>query len=136
MTTIVARPWRDMGRSLTPAEVDVFDHIPRGIAVRARLYRVRHMPPHAHGMTFGRRVMLLRGHESNRKLIAHELVHVAQYAEHGHVRFLVRYLADYARNLVRLRNHRQAYLAITAEVDAREGAAVWVTAHPDLLDGS
>jgi hypothetical protein len=125
-----------MGRSLTPTEVDVFDHIPRDIAVRARLYRVRRLPPHAHGMTLGRRVMLLRGHESNRKLVAHELVHVAQFAERGHVRFLVRYLADYARNLVRLRNHRQAYLAISAEVDARERAAVWVNAHPDLLDGS
>jgi len=125
-----------MGRSLTPAEVDIFDHIPQEVAERARLYRVRHLPPQAHGMTLGRRVMLLRGHESNRKLIAHELVHVAQYAERGYVRFLTRYLTDYVRNLVRLRDHRQAYLAITAEVDARAGAAVWVLAHPDLLDGS
>ncbi|HEY8058558.1 MAG TPA: DUF4157 domain-containing protein [Acidimicrobiales bacterium] len=125
-----------MGRSLTLAEVDIFDHIPQEVAERARLYRVSHLPPRAHGMTLGRRVMLLRGHESNRKLIAHELVHCAQYAEHGHVRFLVRYVADYVRNLVRLRDHRQAYLAITAEVDARAGAAVWVLAHPDLLDGS
>ena len=125
-----------MGRSLTPAEVDIFDHIPRDVAERARLYRVRRLPPRAHGMTLGRRVMLLQGHESNRKLIAHELVHVAQYADRGHVRFLARYLSDYVRNLVRLRDHRQAYLAITAEVDARDGAAVWVLAHPDLLGGS
>lgn len=125
-----------MGRSLTRTEVEAFDHVPRDVAVRARLYRVRHLSPGAHGMTLGRRVLLLRGHEDNPKLIAHELVHVAQFADRGHVRFLARYLADYARNLVRLRNHRQAYLAITAEVDARAGAGRWVTAHPDLLDGA
>jgi len=125
-----------MGRSLTRTEVEAFDHVPRDVALRARLYRVRHLSPGAHGMTLGRRVMLLRGHEDNRRLIAHELVHVGQFAEQGHVRFLARYLADYARNLVRLRSHRPAYLAITAEVDAREGAAIWGRAHPDLLDGA
>jgi hypothetical protein len=125
-----------MGRSLTPDEVEAFDHVPREIALRARLHRVRRLAPGAHGMTLGRQVMLLWGHEGNRKLIAHELVHVAQFAEQGHVRFVARYLADYARNLVRLRDHRQAYLAITAEVDAREGAGAWVRAHPDLLDGA
>ena len=63
-------------------------------------------------------------------------MHAAQYAERGRLRFLARYLADYGRNLVRLRNHRQAYLAIPAEVDARAGAADWLRAHPDLLDGA
>jgi hypothetical protein len=87
-------------------------------------------------MTFGHQVLLRRGHEGNRKLVAHELVHVAQYADRGRVRFLIRYLADYARNLLRLRSHRQAYLAIPAEVDARAAAADWLRSHPELLDGA
>jgi hypothetical protein len=32
---------------------------------------------------------------------------------------------------VRLRNHREAYLAIPAEVEARAEAKRWATAHPD-----
>jgi hypothetical protein len=120
-----------MGRSLSGTEVDRFDHVPRDVAVRARLHRVRLLPPGAHGMTVGRHVMLLRGHEDRSVLIAHELVHVRQYAERGHVRFLARYLRDYARNLLRLRSHRKAYLAIPTEVEARAEAKRWATAHPD-----
>ena len=122
-----------VGRCLSREEVDEYDHIPRSVAERARLHRVRLLPPGSSGMTLGRQVLLRRGHEDNRKLVAHELVHAAQYAERGRVRFLSRYLADYARNLVRLRNHRQAYLAIPAEVDARAGAADWLEAHPELV---
>ena len=120
-----------MGRSLSRTEVEAFDHIPREVTVRARLHRVRLLPPGAHGMTLGRHVLLLRGHEDRATLIAHELVHVHQYAERGHLRFLARYLWDYARNLVRLRNHRKAYLAIPTEVEARAEAKRWSTAHPD-----
>lgn len=125
-----------VGRWLSRDEVDIYDHVPRAVATRARLHRVRWLPPGSSGMTLGRQVLLRRGQEANRKLIAHELVHAAQYADRGRARFLSRYLADYARNLVRLRNHRQAYLAIPAEADAREGAADWVRDHPGLLDGS
>ena len=124
-----------VGRWLTRTEVEDYDHIPRAVAVRARLHRVRVLPPGSSGMTLGRQVLLRRGHEGDRKLVAHELVHAAQYADRGRARFLTRYLADYARNLIRLRNHRQAYLAIPAEVDARAGAADWLQAHPELLDG-
>jgi len=121
-----------VGRSLSRTEVEQFDHIPREVALRARLHRVRLLSPGAHGMTVGRHVLLLRGHEDRAVLIAHELVHVRQYAERGHVRFLARYLWDYARNLVRLRSHRQAYLAIPTEVEARAEAKRWATAHPDV----
>ncbi len=121
-----------MGRSLSRTEVDQFDHVPRDVALRARLHRVRHLSPGAHGMTVGRHVMLLRGHEDRAVLVAHELVHVRQYADRGLVRFLARYLWDYAGNLVRLRNHREAYLAIPTEVEARAEAKRWATAHPDV----
>src|SRR5436190_1536926 len=43
-------------------------------------------------MTLGRWVLVRRGHEHDRGLIAHELVHVRQWRELGAVRFLVRYL--------------------------------------------
>lgn len=125
-----------VGRWLTRTEIEDYDHIPRAVAVRARLHRVRLLPPGSSGMTLGHQVLLRDGHEGNRKLVAHELVHAAQYADRGRTRFLTRYLADYARNLVRLRKHRRAYLAIPAEVHARAGAADWLRAHPDLLDGA
>ncbi len=120
-----------MGRPLSRTEGEAFDHIPREVTLRARLHRVRLLPPGAHGMTLGRHVLLLRGHEDRPTLIAHELVHVRQYAERGHLRFLARYLWDYTRNLLRLRNHRKAYLAIPTEVEARAEAKRWSTAHPD-----
>jgi hypothetical protein len=82
-------------------------------------------------MTLGRHVLLVRGHEDRPTLLAHELVHVRQYADQGHVRFLARYVRDWAMGLVRLRSHREAYLAIPAEVEARAEAKRWATAHPE-----
>jgi Domain of unknown function (DUF4157) len=121
-----------VGRSLSTVEVEQYDHIPADVARRARLHRTRWLASGAHGMTLGRHVLLLRGHEDRPVLVAHELVHVRQYADRGFVRFLARYLWDYARNLVRLRNHREAYLAIPTEVEARAEAKRWATAHPGL----
>jgi hypothetical protein len=115
-----------VGRSLSRAEVETYDHLPRELGARARLHRVRLMPPGSSGLTIGRHVRLRRGREDDAKLIAHELVHVRQYADRGVVRFLARYLRDYAVNLARLRSHRKAYLAIPAEVEARAEADRWV----------
>ncbi len=122
-----------VGRWLSRTEVETYDLVPPAVAGRARLHRVRILPPGSSGMTVGHQVLLRRGHEGNRKLVAHELVHVAQYADRGRIRFLTRYLLDYGRNLVRLRNHRQAYLAIPAEVAARAETADWLRAHPEVL---
>ena len=122
-----------MARSLTHREVDEYDHVPREVAVRARLHRVPWLASGAHGMTLGRQVLLRRGHEENQKLLAHELAHVHQFAEQGRVRFLARYLAAYTRNLARLRDHRAAYLAIPAEVEARDRTAAWILAHPGII---
>lgn len=118
-----------MPRTLTRREVHEFDHVPRAVAMRARLLRVRRLPPGAHGLTLGRRVLLVRGHEGNQKLLAHELVHVRQFGEQGRLRFLATYGAAYLVNLVRLRRHRAAYLAIPAEAEARAETAAWVLAH-------
>lgn len=78
-------------------------------------------------MTLGRFV-LLRGDridDRSTTLLAHELVHVRQFAEMGPVRFLSAYLGAYFQNLKRTRSHRQAYLDIPLEREAREIAAKW-----------
>jgi Domain of unknown function (DUF4157) len=118
-----------MGRALTAEEVERYDHVPREVATRARLYRVPLLASGAHGMTLGRRILIRRGHEDRPRLVAHELVHVRQYAEQGRVRFLARYLRDYVANLARLRNHRRAYLAIPAEAEARAVTDAWSNSH-------
>ena len=146
-----------VGRSLTPDEVETYDHVPAAVARRARLHRVRWLASGAHGMTLGRHVLLVRGHEDRPPLIAHELVHVRQYAETGTLRFLVAYLGHYVRNVLgrvapdgegvggrtttaatgetALRSastpgrHRAAYLAIPAETEARAEAARWASGH-------
>jgi hypothetical protein len=121
-----------VGRSLSKAELVRYDHLPRATVGRARLHRVRRLASGAHGMTVGRHVFLVRGNEDRPVLLAHELVHVRQYAEQGVIRFLARYLRDYLRNLGRLRNHRAAYLAIPAEVEARAETGRWAAAHPEV----
>lgn len=78
-------------------------------------------------------MLLVRGHEGNQKLLAHELVHVRQFGEQGRLRFLATYGAAYLVNLVRLRRHRAAYLAIPAEAEARAETAAWVLAHPGVI---
>jgi hypothetical protein len=45
---------------------------------------------------------------------------VRQYARHGVVGFLARYVTDYVRGRIRGLTHREAYLAIPFEVEARE----------------
>jgi len=78
-------------------------------------------------MTIGN-LVLLRGDRIEQRatsLLAHELVHVRQFAELGPVRFLTRYVGSYLQNLRRLRNHRQAYLEIPFEIEARREAALW-----------
>lgn len=78
-------------------------------------------------MTIGRFVLLRDDHieRTGSTLLAHELVHVRQFAEMGAVRFLAAYLSSYFKNLKRTRNHRQAYLDIPLEQEARAVAAEW-----------
>ena len=76
--------------------------------------------------TFGRRILLsraaarelARGTEWGRRLYAHELEHVAQYARDGFVRFLVRYVADYVHGRRQGLTHDAAYAAIPYEREA------------------
>ncbi|MEM7140716.1 MAG: DUF4157 domain-containing protein [Actinomycetota bacterium] len=116
-------------RRLEGPELEAYDLVPREIAERARIQRVFVLPPGASGMTIGRLILLKSDvdRSGSRELVAHELVHVRQYAESGFVRFLAVYLRDYLRQLVRLRRHRAAYLAIPAEAAARTEAHAWAT---------
>lgn len=114
-------------RNLEREEIDTFSHVASGVLGRVRLVRTNLLPPAADGMTVGRFVFLRgdRIHDRSSTLLAHELVHVRQFAELGAVKFFMVYLGSYFSNLVRLRNHRQAYLAIPLEVEARREADEW-----------
>jgi Domain of unknown function (DUF4157) len=118
-------------RKLEGPEIKAYDVLEPDLAARVRVQKVPVLPRGASGMTIMRLVMLRSDEDrrGSRKLLAHELVHVRQYAELGYVRFSYRYLRDYFRGLVRHRNHRRAYLAIAAEVQARVEADEWAVRH-------
>lgn len=115
-------------RALKPVEVERYDVIDSNSAQRVRVVETRLLPPGADGMTVGRWVLLRNDLDDSgqRALLAHELVHVRQYAERGAPRFLARYLKAYTTGLVKHRSHRKAYLAIPDEVEARHETAAWV----------
>jgi len=106
-------------RRLDAREREQFTHVPVRDLDRARLVRVPALMPGIAGMTLGRWILLRRGHEHDRDLIAHELVHVRQWRELGAVRFLVRYLGAYAGGRRRGLGHQAAYEAIPLEAEAR-----------------
>lgn len=115
-------------RCLCDAEVDAYDVLPRSLAARVRVVTVPFLPRGTSGLTLGRFVLVTddRVRDGGRQLLAHELVHVRQYAEQGFVPFLARYLTAYLRNVWRLRDHDAAYRAIPAEVQAYAEAAAWL----------
>ena len=119
-------------RRLEGPEITSYDVIDADLARRVRVLRVPVLPRGASGMTIGRWIFLKndRDRVGDRELMAHELVHVRQYAELGYVRFSARYLRDYALGFLRHRHHRKAYLAIPAEVEARADASAWRARHP------
>ncbi len=83
------------------------------------------------GMTLFRLVLadpdvLDAGEARLARFVIHELVHVRQFAELGYVRFMISYLFEYWRGRFRGLDHRDAYLAIGSEVEAREVAARYV----------
>lgn len=114
-------------RALSPAELGVYDVLPRELAARVRVLQVPALPRRHAGMALGRLVLLTRdvppGGAS--ALLAHELVHVRQWAELGVVGFAARYLADFARGLARHRRWAPAYRDIALEVAARDEARRW-----------
>ena len=114
-------------RVLDHNEIQGFSHVADGVLERVRLIRTNLLPPAADGMTIGRFVFLRDDNisKSGSSLIAHELVHVRQFAEMGAFRFFSAYLSAYFKNLWRLKNHRQAYLQIPLEQEARAETERW-----------
>ena len=100
----------------------MFQHVSPADTERARLVGVPVLTPGVAAMTLGRWILVRRGHEDDRDLIAHELVHVQQWRELGAARFLMRYLGAYARGRRRGLGHRAAYEAIPLEAEARTAA--------------
>lgn len=115
------------GRPLTEAEIAAYDHVPPAVRRRARVRRVPWLPPGTAAMTLGRTILVVRPvpNDGSSRLLAHELVHVDQYARRGALRFLVGYATAYLRLVVRLRSHDAAYRAIPAEIEAYEADARW-----------
>jgi hypothetical protein len=108
-----------VARRLDANEHELFTHVPARDLRRARLVVVPVLTPGFAGMTLGRWILVSRGHEHDRDLIAHELVHVHQWRQLGSVRFLVRYLGAYAQSRWHGMGHQAAYEAIPLEAEAR-----------------
>jgi hypothetical protein len=117
-----------MARSLEGPELVAYAPLcPPDRLRRVRVAPVPWLPAGAAGLTLGTLVLVRDDDDrlGTRALLAHELVHVRQFGELGAVRFLVRYLAAYARGLRSQRRHHAAYLAIPLEREARASARRW-----------
>ena len=116
-------------RRLEGPEIQSYDVLSHELAERVRIVRVPVLPFGSNGMAVGRFVLLRTDDDrsGNRKLLAHELVHVRQWHEAGCWAFLWAYLGDYFRELKRHRCHRDAYLAIRAQREAFAEADIWET---------
>ena len=70
-------------------------------------------------LSFGASAEIARGTEDGRRIVAHELAHVEQYARDGFVPFLWRYIGDYFAGRFRGLSHLDAYAAIPYEREAQ-----------------
>jgi hypothetical protein len=104
---------------LTVEQIERLALVPLVDRTRARIVRVPWLAPGTSAMTLGRLILVRTGHESDEALLAHELVHVRQWRELGGLPFLREYLGTYWRGRRRGLGHRDAYLAIPFEVEAR-----------------
>jgi hypothetical protein len=106
-------------RRLTAEERVSFVHVPPLDRARARVVVVARLAPGTAGMTIGRWILLRRGQETNRELLAHEMVHVRQWRERAVAGFLAAYLGEYLRGRLHGLGHGDAYRRISFEVEAR-----------------
>jgi hypothetical protein len=116
-----------VGRRLSADERASYDLCPDRLAQRVRIVSVPVLPGGYAGMTLGRWILLARPvhPDGSSSLLAHELVHVRQWAELGVVGFAARYLASFGRGLRRHRRWNEAYRRIGLEVAARRETERW-----------
>lgn len=114
-------------RRLNDGELDAYDVVPPDRARRVRLVSVPFVPGGYAGLTLGPLVFLARRvpDDGSSALLAHELVHVRQWAELGVVGFVVRYLAAFVTGLVQHRSWQRAYRDIPLERQARLETERW-----------
>lgn len=119
-------------RKLSDEEISAYDLVDASVARRVLIQRVPWPGPVTRAMTLGKLILITRDDDrrGTSRLLAHELVHAAQYSRLGFWAFLRAYLADYARNLKRLRRHGRAYQDIGLEVEAFTAAAAWAAREP------
>ena len=126
---VVARPvaYCRSVRRLEGPELLAYDVVPTDLAAKVRVVEVPFLPNGADGMTVGMIIFVREDRDvsGDRALLAHELVHVRQYAEQGAVGFLTRYARDYLNGRRAGSSHRQAYLDIPAEQEARAEEKAW-----------
>jgi len=76
------------------------------------------VPPQADAITLGKTIFVRERAANSDGLMAHELVHVRQFADLGPLRFLIRYLGSYLRFRFSGYGHMAAYRRIPLEVEA------------------
>ena len=89
-------------------------------------------------ITFGRHVFVrpldLYGWSDLPRLLRHEACHIYQGQARGWIRFGAAYVWDWAKNLWKLGDRREAYRQIPFEVEAREVEQTELSVE-DILDG-
>jgi hypothetical protein len=115
------------GRSLTEHEIATYDVVDSDLARRVTVIRIRFLPGGYAGLTLGRTIFLTDdvSTDGTSTLLAHELVHVQQWADQGLVGFGARYLGQFVRGLAKHRSWNEAYRNIDAERQARREATAW-----------
>ena len=115
---------------LTPNQMKTYARLcPLAELARVRIHQVRWLPNRAGAMTLRNHILFRETRDDPSYLMAHELVHVRQFAEQGTARFLFIYVVDYLGGLVKFRNHRLAYLNIGFESAARAEVDHWARRH-------
>lgn len=89
------------------------------------------VPPGADAITIGSLISVRRRSAGNHELLAHERVHVRQWAELGLRGFLAAYLGAYVRERLRGYGHWAAYRRIPLEV-----AAAWEARTGNVASGT
>jgi hypothetical protein len=119
---------KPVGRALTADEVDSYDVLPKYLARKVRVYSVPALPGGFDGMTIGSNIFLRSrvAVDGTSTLLAHELVHVRQWAELGPVGFSYRYVRSFLAGLIDHRSWMRAYRSIDAEEQARFEATDWL----------